>query len=383
MQTVSVGSEAPRASTAATDAATTKNTLVAFRVVKAESIKSAVKTFIMLAVYLFVSGMVMQALEPDFTHIDAVYFGMATMSTVGYGDLSPSTDGARVFAVFMIMFGIVFVFASVAGLISEFTAPLTRRGRDLLERAFPRVGVDLDGSGEFDFYQPRHPFLYYSKNLLPSLVLTIFLQLVSAGIFYAIDPSHAYGLWLYHCYVTATTVGYGDVPNVTQGGRLWSSFHILLSVAMLGELISTFDELRAERAKIFARIKMLTTRLNAEMLDGLLEHAVNLRPRIKRDGQGLTELEFVIAMLLELDVVQLDQVAPFVKQFRLLDVDGNSRLGRDDLEATKDKSLADLQAASRERMNDPAFKENMSVGARVGLTIGRQQSSGALQAASV
>ena len=33
-----------------------------------------------------------------------------------------------------------------------------------------------------------------------------------------------------------------------QAGRLWSCFHILLSVALLGELISTFDELRSTGA---------------------------------------------------------------------------------------------------------------------------------------
>ena len=95
-------------------------------------------------------------------------------------------------------------------------------------------------------------------------------------------------------YPQATTVGYGDIPNATQAGRLWSCFHILVSVALLGEIIQTFDELRARRAKTMARIRMLTTRLTEPMLDHLLEHATVLRPKIERDGLGLTELEFVL-----------------------------------------------------------------------------------------
>ena len=66
-----------------------------------------------------------------------------------------------------------------------------------------------------------------------------------------------YGTALYHCIVTATTVGFGDVDNTTQVGRLWGCFHILISVAMLGELISTFDNLRSQRAKTQVSISTL------------------------------------------------------------------------------------------------------------------------------
>ena len=72
---------------------------------------------------------------------------------------------------------------------------------------------------------------------------------------------------------------------------MWSCFHILLSVALLGEMITTFDELRHQRSKAQARIRMLTTRLTPPMLDHLMDHAKTLRPLVQRDGRGLTELE--------------------------------------------------------------------------------------------
>ena len=111
---------------------TGKNLLPAFRVTKIKSLKGAAQTLLLLTVYLTVCGAVMDALEEDWNGVDAVYFSMATMSTVGYGDISPSSAGARVFVVFMILIGIVFVFSSCAGLVSEVTAPLTRRGREYL-----------------------------------------------------------------------------------------------------------------------------------------------------------------------------------------------------------------------------------------------------------
>ena len=70
--------------------------------------------------------------------------------------------------------------------------------------------------------------------------------------------------------------------------------------------------------------------------------------------------------MLELGVVELDMVQPFIKQFRLLDANGNARLGRDDLENTKNKSLAELQHDSVRRMKR---QMSMSVGDRMGLAL--------------
>ena len=80
--------------------------------------------------------------------------------------------------------------------------------------------------------------------------------------------------------------------------------------------------------------------------------------------------QYVIAMMLELGVVEYQQVTPFIKQFRLLDVDGNARLGRDDLDSSCEKSLAELQLMAVKRMQS---QQSMKVGDRVGLTIGSAQ----------
>lgn len=213
----------------------------------------------------------------------------------------------------------------------------------MLERYFPAHGVDLDGDGSSDFDKPPSPLKYYSKNLLPTVLLIVVVQMISAGIYMALD-GWDFGTAIYHCIVTATTVGYGDVDLVKQSTRLWSCFHILISVAMIGELISTIDALRAARAKTMARVNMLATRLSSEMLDHLSDHAKELRPKLVRDGKGLTELEFVLAMMIELGVTDQSLVQPFIKQFRLLDVDGNARLSREDLQMSCDKSLSELQA---------------------------------------
>ena len=259
------------------------------------------KSFSLLAVYMIIGIFTYKELDQDqqWTYIDAAYFSMATMSTVGYGDISPTPGPARIFTIFMIFFGIIFVFSSVANAIGSITAPITYKGRQIMERLFPQIPVDLDGDGGVDYYKPRPPMIYYSKNLFPSILLNVCLQLMSAAIFCALDKSWSFADAFYHCLVTATTVGYGDTHNTTQGGRLWACFHIMLSVCLLGELIPTFDELSTRRKATLERVRCLERVLDEELLDQLLTRAKIMRPLVIRDGKGLTELEFVLAMIVE------------------------------------------------------------------------------------
>ena len=78
----------------------------------------------------------------------------------------------------------------------------------------PMVYVDLDGDGEFDYAVPESTAVFYAKNLLPSLLLNLTVQVVFSGIFAAVEGIR-YNLAMYHCLVTATTVGYGDVGSAT------------------------------------------------------------------------------------------------------------------------------------------------------------------------
>lgn len=50
--------------------------------------------------------------------LDALYFSVATMSTVGYGDLTPATDAGKVFTIIYIFVGIG-IFVALVGQIAN------------------------------------------------------------------------------------------------------------------------------------------------------------------------------------------------------------------------------------------------------------------------
>ena len=180
----------------------------------------------------------------------------------------------------------------------------------------------------------------------------------------------------------------------TDGGKWWAIFHIVVSVSLLGDLIGTVEELREERKALLAKVEQLNRPFDKPLLDDLMACAVKvrtpracrgrrtahglprnsvdcwdqlpqpatyathprwqLRPNLTRDGKGLTELEFVLGMMIELGIVEWGKVRPFIAEFRSFDVDGTGRLGQDDLDMMargEPRMKATMNVASR----SPAF----------------------------
>lgn len=61
---------------------------------------------ILSAVALLALGTVVFRWLEDWSWVDAFYFSAVAVTTVGFGDLSPSTDGAKLFTVLYILLGI-------------------------------------------------------------------------------------------------------------------------------------------------------------------------------------------------------------------------------------------------------------------------------------
>ena len=67
------------------------------------------------ALLTVVGGTVFYQRVEDLTWVDSLYLTVMTLTTVGYGDVSPQTQGGRLFTVFYVLVGI----GLIAALISE------------------------------------------------------------------------------------------------------------------------------------------------------------------------------------------------------------------------------------------------------------------------
>ena len=96
-----------------------------------------------------------------------------------------------------------------------------------------------------------------------------------------------YGTAFYHCIITATTVGYGDVAMTTPEAKLFACLHIVVSVSWLASLIGWLDKLGSKREAQLTRAELI---LNPPDLKAIM--------KLDHDKRGVDELEFVVGMLM-------------------------------------------------------------------------------------
>ena len=77
---------------------------------------------------LLLTGTIFYHLEEGWSWIDALYFSVITLSTVGYGDLSPTTPLSKVFTMAYIIMGIS-IFVSFASMLAKERAALHKQHR--------------------------------------------------------------------------------------------------------------------------------------------------------------------------------------------------------------------------------------------------------------
>ena len=59
-----------------------------------------------LATVALASGTIFYWRFEDWSLVDSLYFSVITLTTVGYGDLSPTTTGTKVFTIFYVLTGL-------------------------------------------------------------------------------------------------------------------------------------------------------------------------------------------------------------------------------------------------------------------------------------
>jgi hypothetical protein len=301
---------------------------------------------------------------------ESLYFLMVTASTVGYGDLSPGSNKdeewkgkylaySRLFTLVYLLIGVIVVFAEASSLIADAFRPWFRKGRNVIEAMFPQKGIDIDGDGTCDFKVPRSPPAYYGKHLMGPIMLIFCVQLFCAWIFTLVVPALDFGSAFYHCLVTATTVGYGDISLPNDNARMWAFFHILISVSLLAAIIGDVGELALERKTKLHKLTLLKGQLDTDLMKSL-----------DLDGNGVDKFEFVFGMLKKLEIVHEEDIEPFVKLFESMDLDGSGLLTPADIEAmekrksendssthgspnTKSIDLAAVDAALTNQKNPP------------------------------
>src|ERR687894_2137098 len=85
------------------------------------------RTLVILVIFTLMTGTIFYSLQEGWSLVDALYFSVTTLTTVGLGDLSPATTIGKLFTIVYIFSGI----GLLAGFINTVaTESLSRQGNE-------------------------------------------------------------------------------------------------------------------------------------------------------------------------------------------------------------------------------------------------------------
>mmetsp|Transcript_35058 Transcript_35058/g.51486 ORF Transcript_35058/g.51486 Transcript_35058/m.51486 type:complete len:749 (-) Transcript_35058:575-2821(-) len=298
---------------------------------------------LLVIIYLFIGYLVYVYGEQRLTTVQSLYFTIVTMSTVGYGDISPDTGFSRVFTAFYILVGIAIIFHILGEAFEIAMSVVETKVQYFMDYLFYHDKLAISESSRIkheeikdgrDSKLPR--WYFYTRELLFYTLFGFLLtQVFCAWIYTIIQPELTYGDAMWLCWVTATTVGYGDVLPETDSARGWACVQILLSVSWLAGFLDRFAAAKKKRAYTKKRRRMLQMQLDENLIE-----------QLDISGTGaVTRAEFIAGMLIAMgaevvgtDLNWDDHIKPLVKRFEALDADGNGKLTKEDLEFMVEES---------------------------------------------
>lgn len=278
--------------------------------------------------------------------LDAMYFSVVTMTTVGYGDLVPDSILAKLLACVYVFTGV-----ALAGILLGKAADyLVEKQEIFLVRAIytsEKVGQE-DIVKEAKTHEVRYKFITAGIFLLVLIVVgTLFLYLVEN-----LEFLNAF----YFVCSTITTLGYGDESFSSGVGRIFAVFWILGSTICLAQFYLYLAELYTEGRQRSLMKRVLTRKLTyADLEEADLDHDKVVRYVREFAFHFLSYFfiypysmyccscgeffnsssEFVLYKLKEMGKISQEDISAVIEAFKLLDIDKSGTLTTSDLQLSQ------------------------------------------------
>ncbi|CAK7350268.1 unnamed protein product [Dovyalis caffra] len=204
------------------------------------------QAFVLLVLYLSLGVLIYSFNRDKFkgieTHpvVDALYFCIVTMCTIGYGDITPDSTATKLFSIFFVLIGFGFVDILLSGMVSYV---LDLQESHLLRNV--KRGVEKESAGSYiiDVKKGRMRIRMKVGLALGVVVLCIG---VGVGVMHFVERLG----WLDSLYLSVmsvTTVGYGDRAFNSLTGRIFASIWLLVSTLAVARAFLYLAEARVDK----------------------------------------------------------------------------------------------------------------------------------------
>jgi len=297
-----------------------------------------------LIIGYFAIGVLFYWQATDWSLLQAAYFVIVTVTTVGYGDLAPTGEGVRLFTAAYILFGVGIVGTALGEVVSSLldvdATPAGRiikwlsgggGGQQAPETPDPAAGGDAPP--ELDQLVGNQQDA--TSTLLSTLGTVTACLVLGTAAFLGLEPGLSPIDALYYAVVTVTTVGYGDLTPQTDASQAFVSIYALFGTILLARSLGAIAALPLERRRRHQQrivLEQYGGELDAEELGDLQDTLVSLKLCDNERGY-CSRSDFALAMLVRQDKVTRADLDLVLGTFAKLDIDGSGELDESDVAA--------------------------------------------------
>lgn len=239
------------------------------------------------------------------THVvvDALYFCIVTMCTIGYGDITPNNVVTKLFSIMFVLVGFGFIDILLSGMVSYVL--------DLQENHLLRSlknGYEIEPDHPSYIIDVKKGRMRIRMKVALALGVVVLCIGVGVGVMHYVERLN----WVdsfYLSVMSVTTVGYGDRAFRSMEGRIFASVWLLVSTLAVARAFLYLAE---------ARVDKRHRKMAKWVLDQGLTVSQFLAADIDNNGY-VSKSEFVIYKLKEMEKISEKDILQICKIFDRLD----------------------------------------------------------------
>ena len=267
-----------------------------------------------LIILYYIGGSMFYWNYGHFTFIQSIYFVTVSVTTVGYGDVVPHDNFARMFTVFYIGLGMVLIvgiiYRAIMDVLNSYQVRITEVGKGIIEVTNPKQ-------------RRRKIIALYALHILYAGLLIGGPILLGMVVMYYTAPEEQNMDFIkafYWAAQTCATIGYGDFTPIGDWNKLWVCAYVLLGVTCVSAAIAQIGTLHLT-IRAYKRMEVLQNK----------QLALSLIAQLDSKGRGVDKFEFLAAMLLVLEKVEPNEISEILSQFDELDSNKSGIVSTNDL----------------------------------------------------